>query len=249
MESEYQDIARDTQSESQSKPPQRLVALAVARRGKLALALAGSAHWHETSAYVLMPAAIPGAALSGAGHPETVLETLDALARRAFGRPADVVASRHTYGPSAAHAIDRLPADPAERLVPLLRLERGTPLSEADAENDMSAPGGPGLGLGLCRVELRCYLAGLDGEPEAAGGPDGPVGFLWVTPGALRAVMRGMPFAEALALPGVEWQPAPDVALPEEAFVYVPGEYGERHLVRIAAKYGPGALFQDGGGR
>ena len=217
---DVQDILRDS-------PPLRLVALALMRRGKVALVLAGPDGWHENSSYVFMSAALPGVMLESTAD---LAATLDTLALDAFGQTAQVVSSRRVYGPSAAHAIDRLAADPDERPVPLLRLERGT-LFESSR------------GSGLRRVELRTYLARLDGEPVAA---SGAAGILWVAPAALRSVLRGMPFAEVLALPGVEWAPAAAVAVPDEAFVYVPADYGERHLVRIAAKYGPAALFQDG---
>lgn len=227
-----------------TRPPQRLVGLAAARQGKLALVLAGPAHWHDTSAYTFMPAAIPGSPLDAAG----LGATLDTLAHRAFGCPVHIVSSRCVYGPSAAHAIDRLQREPSESPAPLLRLERGTPLEAGDdVPPEPLEPLEPPV---LRRVELRTYLARLEGEPAASGGPReaAGAGILWIAPAALRAVMRGMPLADALALPGVAWQPAPAVTLPDEPFVYVPGDYGERHLVRIAAKYGPEALFQDGAG-
>jgi hypothetical protein len=213
-----------------AQPPQRLVALAVARRGKLALVLAGPDRWHESVSYVFIPAAFPGATLAGDGD---LAATLEALAQESFGQPAQVISSACVYGPSPAHAIDRLAAEPDERIIPLLRLQRRTPLD---------TPEGPGLR----RIELSVYLARVDDELRAAGGA---AGILWVAPPSLRAVLRGMPFAEVVALPGVAWVPASTVALPEEAFVYVPADFGERHLVRIAAKYGQAALFQDDGKR
>lgn len=219
-----------TDAPGEAMPPLRLVSLAMAREGKLALTLAGPDRWHENQGYVFMPAEIPGATLEG----PDLDGALAALALRRFGRHARIQSSRYVYGPSAAHAIDRLPMAPGERPVPLLRLERGTPLDEMPAE------GMPGLR----RVEVRCYLARLEGEGALAPAPE-VAGVLWVAPGALRSVMRGMPLAEVLTLRGVEWRPGSRLALPEDAFVYVPAEYGERHLVRIAAKYGPSALFQD----
>lgn len=212
------------QQASDDVPPQRLVSLAVARDGRLALAVAGSDRWRESQGYVFMPAELPGATLDG----PDLDPALAALALRVFGRPARVQSSRHIYGPSAAHAIDRLAPMPDERTVPLLRLERGTPLDTGGT-------------VGLRRVELRCYLGRLEGDPAPA--PE-IAGILWTAPAALRSAMRGLPFADLLALRGIEWQPRADHALPDDAFVYVPGEYGERHLVRIAAKYGPAALFQ-----
>lgn len=215
------------------QPTLRLVSLVVARQSRVALALAGADRWRENQGYIFMPAELPGAALESAVAATEcdLLSALDGLAHHVFGQSATVMSSRQVYGPSAAHAIDRLTAATDERPVPVLRLERGAPL-------DTVAAGGPGLR----RVELRAYLARLEGEPVAG---EGLAGILWISPAALRTVMRGMQLAEALALPGVAWQPAAGCALPDEAFVYVPGEYGERHLVRVAAKYGAPALFQD----
>lgn len=211
-------------------PPLRVTALVVTRDGKLALTLAGPDRWHESQGYVFMPAELPGVALDDADEADDLPGTRAALALRAFGCPVPIQSSRCVYGPSTAHAIDRLSREPDEHPAPLLRLERGTPLAAAD-------------GLGLRRVELRCFLARLSGDPLPV--PD-VAGILWLTPASLRSAMRGLPFADLVALRGVEWHPAGHYALPDEAFLYVPGEYGERHLVRIAAKYGPAALFQDG---
>lgn len=91
------------------------------------------------------------------------------------------------------------------------------------------------------RAIVRAYRAALSGEPQAG---DGASGVLWLAPAALRLVMRGAALAELLALPTVAYQPARDVVLPDDAFVYAPAEYGERALLRIVAKYGPTALFQ-----
>ncbi|HKS70854.1 MAG TPA: hypothetical protein VJQ45_10560, partial [Ktedonobacterales bacterium] len=123
--------------------------------------------------------------------------------------------------------------------LPLLRLEREAPLHVAATPT-------------LRRVVVTVYRARLTGPPALSSrgdqgeGDDGAVGLLWLAPGALRLAMRGMPFAELLAQPAVEWLPAPAPAasLPDDALLYVPADYGERHLLRLVAKYGPEALFQ-----
>jgi hypothetical protein len=68
-------------------------------------------------------------------------------------------------------------------------------------------------------------------------------GALWLPLAALQTLVRGMRVTEALALEGVEARLAVDVALPEDGFIYLPADVGERMLPRIAAKYGERALF------
>ncbi|MGZ3716069.1 MAG: hypothetical protein ACXVA4_11675, partial [Ktedonobacterales bacterium] len=70
----------------------------------------------------------------------------------------------------------------------------------------------------------------------------GTAGLLWLAPRALRVALLGVPLADLLAQPSVEWQAAPHVSLPDDVFIFVPADYGERHLLRIAAKYGPSKL-------
>lgn len=220
--------------------PLRLLALAIARAGRLALLVGGRAHWHTNAGYTFVPLDLPGCVQEPDASPRA---TADGLGRRAFGCGARLIASRQLYGPSEAHRIDRLPAalDADDEPLPLLRLEREAPLHVAATPT-------------LRRVVVTVYRARLAGPPalaetEAGGGnrDDGAAGLLWLTPGALRLAMRGMPFAELLAQPAVEWLPASARAasLPDDALVYVPAEYGERHLLRLVAKYGPEALFQD----
>ncbi|WP_410969238.1 hypothetical protein, partial [Salmonella sp. SAL04284] len=68
---------------------------------------------------------------------------------------------------------------------------------------------------------------------------------LWLTPRCLRIALRGVPLRDLLAEDGAELRSAASDMLPVDAFLYVPADYGERHLVRIAAKYGTEALFQE----
>lgn len=211
--------------------PLRLLALALARGGRLGLLLGGPSHWQRTSGYTLVPAELPG----GVQEPDSDARTaLEALARELLGQPAQVRGSRQLYGPSAAHTMDRLPAGPEDAPLPVLRFERTMPLYVAATPV-------------VRRVVVSVYRVRLAGPPlphaETAG-------LLWLSPAALRLAMRGTPLAELLAHDGACWHTDPAgaanlaVALPDDTFIYVPGEYGERHLLRLVAKYGPDALFQ-----
>ncbi len=88
---------------------------------------------------------------------------------------------------------------------------------------------------------VRVYLATL---PAGSRSPAAPGAWLWLGADGLRHAMRGLLLAELLALPQTEWHTPPATPLPDDAFVYVPSEYGERHLLRILAKYGHAAVFQ-----
>ena len=216
--------------------PLRLLALAIADGGRLALLV--GARWHTNASYTFVPLNLPGCVQEPGASPHTAA---DGLGRRSLGRAARLIASRQLYGPSEAHRIDRLPAalDVDDEPLPLLRLEREAPLHVAATPT-------------LRRVVVTVYRARLAGPPalSAAGDQDdadeGAAGLLWLAPDTLRLAMRGMPFTELLAQPSVEWLPAPGrpASLPDDALVYVPADYGERHLLRLVAKYGPEALFQ-----
>lgn len=218
--------------------PLRLLALAVARRGRLALLPAGRARWQRNAGYTFVPLELPGMVQEPGDAPHA---TADGLGRRAFGRATRLIASRQLYGPSEQHRIDRLPAAPDDEPLPLLRLERTAPLHVAATPT-------------LRRVMVTVYRARIAGPPvltAPSGDGEGAAGLLWLAPDALRLAMRGMPFTELLRQPEVEWLPA-DIGgstegerLPDDALIYVPADYGERHLLRLVAKYGPGALFQD----
>jgi hypothetical protein len=56
--------------------------------------------------------------------------------------------------------------------------------------------------------------------------------------------VRGVPLGALLGLARGSARLAPGVSWPEEALVYLPAEYGERFLLRVAAKYGHHALFE-----
>lgn len=211
--------------------PLLFVSLVIARDERIALLLGRASAWRAISGYTLIPAALP------AGHVELGVApaaAAEALGLRWLGVPVSMLPSEHLYGASAEHAIDRLPTSGEDAPLPLLRIERRTP------RDDGTATGPPRMQ----RVIVRAYRAAFSGEPHVG---DGASGVLWLAPAALRLVMRGAPLADLLALPTVAYHPAPDVALPDDAFVYAPAEYGERALLRIVAKYEPAALFQSGG--
>jgi len=86
----------------------------------------------------------------------------------------------------------------------------------------------------------------MGGSVDEARPGDGHGGLLWLPFAPLRAVVRGLPLADVLAVGGVEFAPAPDPAPPADALIYLPNEYGERYLLRVVAKYGLRAI--SGGG-
>jgi hypothetical protein len=203
-----------------------LAGVVLCAAGRVALPVSGAPAWRERDGYTFVPAGLPGGPAAASEAPAAAALR---LARAAFGPAATLRASARVYGPSAEHAIDVLPADAEDEPHPLLRLVRLLP-----ADDDTPAPR---------TAVLRAYLATLDG-PIALAPAD--AGVLWLAPRALRNALRGMPLAELLAQPGARWESHGDEArLPEDAFIFIPGEYGERHLVRIAAKYGGDALFQE----
>jgi hypothetical protein len=212
--------------------PAQLASLILHQEGHLALIVRGRERWQATAGYTLLPLEFPGAAPQPGEAPA---EAAAALGPHMLGCPVRVYSSRTVYGPSAAHRVDRIGILPQEGPVPLLRVERMAP-EEREG------------GIALRPVVLRGYLAVATGQ--AASGAD-LAGLLWLTPSALRLAVRGLFFTELLAQEDVHWQPAERCAVPEDAFAYVPSEYGERFLLRALAKYGPHAVLQganDGAG-
>lgn len=205
---------------------QCLVAVIAARDGKLAMVLGGHDRWRAAGGYTFLPLELPGMTLPAGARPAS---QSTALARRALGCEAWVVSSAGTYGPSERHRIDRL--DIGEQPAPLIRVDRFEPLEES------ADGGGPHLG----RVLAQTYLAEFQGDPHAA---QGTAGLLFLPCGALRQAVRGMPLRDLVALKGVEviLPNDPEDAAPENALAYISGEYGERHLLRAIAKYGPEIL-------
>lgn len=208
-------------------PASSLVAFALTRAGRLLLRCGAPDHWHPAAGYTLIPCELPGAALPTGAD---LTEGIPRLASRLLGKEARVRSSAMVYGPSPSHRIDRLPSG-GERIAPLLRFARLAPASAGDSASD-KAP----------REQIvRVYLVTL---PPALWFPTAPGMWLWLSEDGLRHAMRGLPFAELLAMPQVEWRTPPATLLPSDAFAYAPSEYGERHLLRILAKYGHAAVFQ-----
>ena len=204
------------------QPPLRLIACAAARRGQMALLLGERERWQVETGCTFVPLELPG---SAARDGEGDLQALGRIARERLGPEVGLVrvmAGRWVYGPSAAHAIDRRPASAGPEPQPLLELTRSLPVEDAG-------------GITLRPVVVRAYRGAFDGSL--------PSRLLWLGPGALRAAVRGMPLSDLLHMRSVECELPDQDAPPADALVFVPSEYGERYLLRVAAKYGPEAVF------
>lgn len=215
-----------SQKACQEQPkPLYMLSLILHVDGRLALIAHGQERWQATPGYTMIPVEFPGVTLQ---PDENLAEAASALAMRAFGRSIRIVSSQTVYGPSATRRIDRLDSLQGEDPMPVLRVERMTPEERAD-------------GVLLRPVMLRAYLTAITGGADPCHAQNS---LLWLPPEALRVAVRGLPFSELLALEGVRWRPSAQYTLPENAFVYVPSEYGERFLLRALAKYGPDAVLQ-----
>jgi hypothetical protein len=203
------------------------VALLALRSQRLALALAPQSRWHDLYGRQMARLEFPSVPHTADAEPQA--EAL-ALAQRVFGHAASPLPTRWTYGPSAQHAVDRSPATPAT--APFLRFERMLPLDQEK-------------GQPLHLVAIEVYRATLaDGsDPLDALDPQTIAAILWLPLAALRLLVSGAPPGEVRAMEGVEIEQARGSRLPDDALLYLPSDYGERHLLRIAAKYGERALF------
>lgn len=200
---------------------QRHAALLALRESKVALALAPRTRWQDLYGRLLAPLELPARAVS---PEEDALNMALRLSSEVFGREASPLPTRWTYGPSARHAIDRVAATTPEQ-APFLRFERALPGDE------LLAP----------RVHTyEVFRASLIGAIQP--NPRVTAGILWLSVAALRQLVGGLALAELLALPEVTADYAESVLPPADALVYLPSEYGERLLVRVAAKYGEHAL-------
>lgn len=218
------------------KIPGRTCAALVAVRGRMLLVLGGEQRWRHDSGYVFVPLELPGGVYPEDWAPEPAIA---AIGRRWLGCPLHALAADVTYGPSPRHAIDRLPM--RDTPAPLLYLER---LAPANTER----------GEGVHRVAVEVFHAAIDTmDTSAVAGETGDAlepqpecaGLLLLSWQALRQVVRGLPLAELLAREDVTLRPRPGASLPAHALIYLTGEYGERTLLRIAAKYGVWALGKD----
>ena len=208
------------------------VALLAIRTQRIALCLAPPSRWQDLYGLGTARLELPGAAHALSADP--LAEAL-ALAPSVLGCPAAPLPTRWTYGPSPRHAVDRVAADdPAT--APMLRFERMLP-REARAADEGASDAAPLPEL----IAIEVYRAALDGvihlDPQMVGA------LIWAPVEALRALTPGMRLGEARALGGVEVEAAPATPLPDDLLLYLPSDYGERHLTRLAAKYGAGALF------
>lgn len=210
--------------------PGRVRAALVTVRGRILFVVGGEDRWRYDPGCVFIPLELPGGVYPEESSPET---TIGAIGERWFGRPLHVQSADVTYGPSPRHAIDRLPTRAAP--APLLFLER-------------LAPADPDRGEGVRRVTVEVFRATVDGGDVASDALEPQhvcAGLLWLSWQALRQVVRGLPLADLLAREDVALRPCPGAALPSEALVYLTAEYGERTLLRVAAKYGEQALGKD----
>ena len=217
---------QELQDRTTDEPPGRTYAALLAVHGRFALVVGGEDRWRREPGCVFVPLELPGGVFPADTPPDVALAAIGA---RWLGRPLRLIAATVTYGPSPTHAIDRLP--PRDPPAPLLALER-------------MAPGDPARGSGVRRVTVELFQATADeGAVLAAQGAS--AGLLWLSWQAMRQVVRGAPLADLLARDDVSLEPRPGVALPPETLIYLTAEYGERLLLRVAAKYGAQALGKD----
>jgi hypothetical protein len=207
--------------------PGRTCAALLTLRGRFALLIGGEARWRRDPGYVFIPLELPGGVFP-ANTPSDA--AIAAIGERWLGCPLQVKSASVTYGSSAIHAIDRLP--PRDPPAPLLFLER-------------MAPGDPERGSGVRRVTVEVFHATTDGAEAAITPQDPCAGLLALSWQALRQVVRGLPLADLLARDDVSLRYRPGVTLPLQTLIYLTAEYGERMLLRVAAKYGVQALGKD----
>ena len=218
--------ARTMDTGRTDESPGRTYAALVTARGRFALMMGGEDRWRHDPGYVFVPLELPGGVFPVDTAPDAALAE---IGERWLGCPLRLTSASVTYGPSAIHAIDRLP--PRDPPAPLLALER-------------IAPGDHERGRAVRRVTVEVFHATVD-EGVALAPHGSCAGLLLLSWQALRLVVRGLPLADLLARDDVSLQPRAGVALPPETLIYLTAEYGERTLLRVAAKYGAQALGRD----
>ncbi|HEY7782034.1 MAG TPA: hypothetical protein VIC85_17730 [Ktedonobacterales bacterium] len=222
--------------------PLRLIALVLVQEGHVALSLGRGEHWRVDAGYTFIPLALPGGAMDDSARSALAVDadaTLDArierIGRAHLGQPARVRRGRWCYGASDAHAVDRRAVSAEDAPGPLLEVRRALPLDDDHAPGIADVARPP-----LRSVVVRAYRVALAGP--AMPGPE-TAGLVWLTLDALRRTIGGLPLADWRKLRGARCDIAKDATLPDDAFVYVPGDYGERYLLRAASKYGVEAVL------
>lgn len=206
------------------------IALLAIQRQRIALRLAPEAQWQDLYGLRTARLELPGAAHAADADPLTAaLE----LGPATFGAVVAALPTRWTYGPSPRHAVDRAAA-PEPAAAPFLRFERMLPQDGATGAAGATRHASQQIGIEVYRAALAEEVM-LDAQVCSA--------LVWAPVEALRTLVAGMRLGDALALEGVEAHAAPGSRLPDDLLLYLPSDYGERHLARIAAKYGSGALF------
>jgi hypothetical protein len=209
------------------------VALLAIQRQRIALCLAPEPRWQDLYGLRTARLELPGAAHAADADPAAEALALGPATLGAYVAP---LPTRWTYGPSLRHAVDRAAALELADETPFLRFERMLP---NDALDDAASSGA--TRRAPQQISIAVYRAAMVEEVT----PDARVcaALVWMSVEALRTLVAGMRLGDALALDGVEALVAPGARLPDDLLLYLPSDYGERHLARIAAKYGSGALF------
>lgn len=201
------------------------VALLAIRGQRLGLILPPPSTWRDLYGLRSARLELPGAPHTSGADPQ---EEALALSESFYGRAAPPLPTRWTYGSSPRHMIDRIPVAEASAAAPFLRVERIAP---PDPDTDQAPR----------QTSIEVHRAALDGDATLDGSVVGAL--LWLPVGALRQVVGGEALSDLLAMGDVLVELPPGTRLPNDALIYLPSEYGERFLLRIAAKYGERALF------
>ncbi len=205
----------------------RLCAALVTVRGRVALVIGDEGRWRRDPGCVFIPLELPGGLWPEGYSPEAAMA---AIGQHWLGNALHPLAAEVTYGPSARHAIDRLP--PRDAPAPLLYLER-------------LAPANPERNEGVRPIAVAVFRAMTDSPADPLEPHGECAGLLLLSWQALRQILRGLPLDDLLAREDVTVRLRPGVTLPPGALVYLTAEYGERTLLRVTAKYGMQALGKD----
>lgn len=203
-----------------------LVSAVVVRAGRIALLARGPERWLSSPGYTLVPVELPG---GSAHHLEPPSRAAARIAALELGVPIRTLASRSIYGPSRGNHLDRLSPGSEAEPWPLLRHERAVLVGAADGSDER-----------LATVEVRAYLAASAGEPTLG---NLSAGLVWASPRGMLTLLRGVVASDLISMSRhVAWWPNLALPLPDDAYLYVPADLGERFVTRIVAKYGRGVL-------